>query len=133
MNTEPPADDQAADQALVERAVSVWVKAQVVHQEPAWEGRPQARAVAEELARRPDCEPLLLGLLGHGSQLVVAYALLTLELMGSPALRSLPAPLLERSSRVKLVMGSFGNGMTVGDLARQVQKRASERHDRSTG
>jgi hypothetical protein len=56
--------------------------------------------------------------------LVVAYALQTLELMGSPALPELPDELLERRQQVTFICGSFKNSMDLGGLARQLRKRA---------
>ena len=61
------------------------------------------------------------------NQLVTAYALLTLELMNSGKLGELPAALLADRSNVTLVLGSVKNGMDLGGLARQIQKRAKTR------
>jgi hypothetical protein len=66
-------------------------------------------------------------LLSSPNQLLVAYALQTLELMGSPALADLPDELLERRQQVTLQSGSFRNSMDLGGLARQIRRRARER------
>ena len=111
---------------VVDRAVEVWKKAQVVYQSPSWEGRPEARAFAERIAAEfRQCEHKLVKLLSHENQLVVAYALLTLQLMGSESLRTLPAELLQRRSKITLRTGSFSTSMDVGGLARQLQKSES--------
>ncbi len=85
---------------LLDEAAKVWAKAQVVYESPSWQGHPVARALVEQLARIPDCHDGLLALLSSPHQLVVAYALETLELMGSPALTELPQELLERRQQV---------------------------------
>jgi hypothetical protein len=78
----------------------------------------------------PDCHDALSDLLGSESQLVAAYALLTLELMGSDIVANLPAELLDRRQQITLLTGSFKNSVDLGGLARQVQKRARVRRDR---
>jgi hypothetical protein len=111
---------------IVDRAVEVWKKAQVLYQSPSWEGRPEARAFAERIATDfQEGEHKLVKLLEHENQLVVAYALLTLQLMGSRGLRALPAELLERRSKITLRTGSFSTSMDLGGLARQFQKSQS--------
>ncbi len=113
---------------ILERAFPLWRKAQVVHEGLAWEGKPEARAIAEEIAAsHPECEAALVAALDNENSLVVAYALLCLELMHSIALQSLPEQLLQCRSNITLVMGSFHNGMDLGGLARQIQKRAIKR------
>lgn len=119
----PPTDP--TDATPLGDAVRVWRKAQIVYEAPSWEGEPKARAVAEEIARHPEYEPLLVGLLADPSQLVVAYTLLTLEMMGSDKLRDLPPGLLANRSRVTTMVGSFRMSTDLGGLARKVQKRAS--------
>lgn len=114
-----------AREAIVERVIRIWRRAQLVHQAPSWEGSPEARALAEELARHPENEAWLVEALGDPSQLVVAYTLLTLELMGSPHLRNLPPELLSNRSAITLAAGSFRTGMDLGGFARQIQKRAA--------
>jgi hypothetical protein len=81
----------------------------------------------EQIAQLPECHDGLLALLSSPNQLLVAYALQTLELMGSPALADLPDELLERRQQVTFQCGSFRNSMDLGGLARQIRKRARER------
>ena len=114
-----------ADGALHELALRSWRKAQIVHQTPSWEGQPEARAIGEELARNPENEAWLFDSLGDSNQLVVAYSLLALELMGSPRLGELPSALLTNRSNITLASGSVRIGMDLGGLARQIQKRAT--------
>jgi hypothetical protein len=113
------------DGALLDSAVRIWRKAQIVHQSPSWENRPEARAIAEEIARHPEYESALFDLLADSNQLVVAFSLITLEMMGSSRLRELPIELLENRSNITLLFGSFVNKMDLGGLARQIQKRAA--------
>ena len=117
-------DVSSAGETLLAKAVPVWRKAQIVHQAPSWEGRPEARAIAEELAGYPECVPFLFNLLADPSQLVVAYSLMTLELMGSSRLKELPPDLLTNRSKITLMVGSVRIGKELGGLAREVQKRA---------
>jgi hypothetical protein len=115
-------------QDCVDRAVAIWRNAQVLHESPAWQGQPAARAIAEELASDwPEADSDLVGVLADDHAIVVGYALLTLELMNSATLHNLPAELLERRSKVTLVDGSFKTSMDLGGLARRVQKRAQSR------
>jgi hypothetical protein len=113
--------------ALLDEAARVWAKAQVVHEPPSWHGHPPARVLVEEIAQCPECHDGLLALLSSPCQLVVAYALQTLELMNSPALAELPDELLERRQQVTFLCGSFKKSMDLGGLARQIRKRARER------
>src|SRR5262245_46825983 len=113
--------------ALLEEAAHVWAIAQVVYEEPSWEGQPVARALVERLAQRPDCHDGLVGLLSSPSQLVVAYALRTLQLMRSPELANLPDELLERRQQVTFSWGSIRTSMDLGGLARQLRKQARAR------
>ena len=99
-------------------------KARVVYESPSWEGQPPARALVEQIVQIAECHDRLLGLLSSPNQLVVAYALQTLALMGSPALADLPDELLERRQQVTFLCGSFKNSMDLGGLARQIRKRA---------
>jgi len=117
--------------ALLTEAAEVWAKAQVVYESSSWEGNPQARALVEQISRLPECHEGLLALLSSPRQLVVAYALHTLELMNSPVLAELPDELLERRQQVTSLCGSFKMSMDLGGLARQIRKRARER-DRTT-
>lgn len=121
MNSQEPPQDGA----LLDGAVRIWRKAQIVHQSPSWENRPEARAIAEEIARHPEYESALFDLLTDSNQLVVAYSLMTLELMSSSRLRELPAELLTNRANITIIMGSFANKMDLGGLARQIQKRAA--------
>lgn len=109
---------------LLDEAVRVWAKAQVVYDSPSWKGHPPARALVEQVASVPECHDGLVALLSSSSQLVVAYTLRTLELMDSPALAALPDELLERRQQVTFLCGSFKNSMDLGGLARQIRKRA---------
>jgi hypothetical protein len=126
----PPTLEARSTQArdLVDYAAGLWRKAQVLYETASWEGQPEARAIAEQIAAsHPECEPLLVSLLLDSSQLIAAYALLTLELMGSPSLQNLPPVLLERRSNVTLIYSGIKTSMDLGGLARQVQKRARHR------
>ena len=113
---------------LLTRAIAIWRKAQVLFETGSWEGEPAAVAIAEELAAaHPECEPALVSLLLDASQLVAAYALMTLELMESPALRNLSPEVLQRGSRVTRTTGSIKDTQELGWLARRAQRRARER------
>ena len=117
-------DGSSEGETLLDKAVRVWRKAQIVHMAPSWDGRPEARAIIEELACHAESESSLFGLLKDPSQLVVAYSLMTLELMGSNRLKELPPALLANRSKITLMAGSFRMDMDLGGLARDVQKRA---------
>lgn len=110
--------------ALLAEAARVWAKAQVVREEPSWEGQPPARVLVEQAAADPACHAGLLALLSSPSQLVAAHALQALELAGSPALAVLPDELCDRREQVSFQWGSFRNTMDLGGYARQVRKRA---------
>jgi len=112
--------------ALLAEAAQVWAKAQVVYDSPSWEGHPPARVLIEQIAHVPECHEGLLALLKSPSQLVVAYALHALVLMGSPALADLPDELLERRQQITIQCGSFRNSMDLGGLARHIRKTARE-------
>jgi hypothetical protein len=114
----------SSPQISVTQVVAVWAQAQVVSQTPSWQGQPAPRAIAEEIARHPECESFLWDLLGDTNQLVVAYALLALELMGSTRLTALPQSLLDNRSSISLQFGSIRNGTDLGSFARQIQKGA---------
>jgi hypothetical protein len=80
---------------LLERAALLWSRAQVMYEGATWRGEPEPLAVAEEIARNHlECRDGLIELLSSKNQLVVAYALQTLEMMGSEVLAELPAELL---------------------------------------
>src|SRR6266550_2347889 len=104
----------AESSALLDEAARVWAKAQVVYESPSWEGHPAARALVEQIAQVPACHDGLITLLSSPSQLVVAYALQTLQLMGSAALAELPDELLDRRQQVTSVCGSFKQSMDLG-------------------
>jgi hypothetical protein len=111
--------------ATLERAVGLWRKAQVVHEGPTRLGFPEPlEAVLEIAGGHPECHDGLVNLLSSDCQVVVAYALLTLQAMGSEVLKNLPQHLLERREKVTIDSGSFRNSMDLGGLARQIQKRA---------
>lgn len=114
--------------AMLEEAARVWAIANVVYESLTWDGQPVARALVEQIAQLPECHNGLVALLSSPNQLVVAYALQTLELMGSPVLAELPDELLERRQKVTLQCGSFRNSMDLGGLARQIRKRARGRN-----
>jgi hypothetical protein len=125
-STANPASADA--QAYLEKVFAIWRKAQVVHQAPSWDGKPEARALAEEIAAtHPEHEAALAAALADESALVVAYALISLELMNSRCLQKLPDALLQRRSNITLIAGSFKSSMDLGGLARQIQKHATER------
>jgi hypothetical protein len=128
MSSTTQAEHTSQESDLVQRAITLWRKAQVLYQGCSWEGQPEALAIAEQIAAgNPECEPLLSALLSDRNQLVVAYALLTLELMRSPVLLELPAELLERRSSVMLAFTGVMTTTNLGALARQIQKRAKQR------
>ena len=88
------ADSTRQGSDLLQRAIALWRKAQVLYQGHSWQGQPEALAIVEQIAAgHPECEPMLADLLLDGNQLVVAYVLLTLEFMQSPVLLNLPAAL----------------------------------------
>jgi hypothetical protein len=111
----------------LEDAVAAWTKAQILFDSPSWNGKPAGRNFAEMLSERRDLEPQLCNLLNHEDQLVVAYAILTLELMGSRVVGDLPKELLVRNEKVTVIMGSFGDKMELGAFARHRQKEWNKR------
>lgn len=116
---------------VLERATDLWSKAQVVYDGPTRLGFPEPLLISLQIAERhPECQDALAKLFFSESQLVAAYALLTLERMGNDLLMNLPAELLECRKKVTLHTGRFSNSMDLKGLARQVQKRA--RYQRST-
>lgn len=113
---------------IIGRATDLWSKAQVVYEGPGKVGFPGPLQISMEIAEKHlDCEDALVELLGSESQLVAAYALLTLERMNSDVVAELPTELLECRKQITLHMGSFRNSMDLGGLARQVQKRATQK------
>lgn len=113
--------------ALLADATQVWAKAQIVRDEPSWQGKSEARAFVEKVAAVPACHDALLKLLSSPKQLVVAHALQTLELMGSPVLADLAEELCSRREQVTFQCGSFRTSMDLGGYARQVRKRTRQR------
>lgn len=111
-------------EALLAEANRVWAKAQLVSEEPSWEGEPAARALVERVATIPQCYDGLLTLLTSPSQLVVAHALQALNLMNSAVLAELPDALCGRREQVTFRCGSFRKSMDLGGFARQIRKRA---------
>ena len=112
----------------LERAVGLWRKAQVVHDGPTRPGFPESLEAVFEIARdHQNCHDDLVRLLASDSQLVVAYALLTLQMMGSRVLEDLPEDLLRRREKVTIDSGSFRTSMDLGGLPRQIRKRARQR------
>jgi len=122
--TTPAKSPVPGDTEILRKAAASWRSAQIVHQSPSWEGRPEARALAEEVALQRGLETPLWELLDDPNQLVVAYALIALELMGSDKLADLPETLLANRSNLTLQFGSIRNAMDLGGFARQVRKRA---------
>jgi hypothetical protein len=114
---------EAAD-ALLQRAASIWAKAQLLYEGPTRLGMPEALQLVEEIANVPDCHAGLVELLSSPQQLVVGYALMTLDRMGSPVLAELPDDLCGRRENISIQCGSFRTGMDLGGYARQVRKRA---------
>jgi hypothetical protein len=113
---------------LLERAVAIWRKAQLLFEGLSWQGEPKALAIAEQIAEsHPDYEADLAALLFDPSQLVAAYALRTLERMRSPLLESIPSEVLQRRSRVTVNTGSIQMSTDLGCLAREAQRRARAR------
>jgi hypothetical protein len=113
---------------LLEKAVAIWRKAQILYEFASWEGEPRARAIAEQIAEsHPEYEADLAALLLDPSQLVAAYALWTLERMRSPLLENISPEVLQRRSRVSLSSGSIQTDTNLGALARQAQRRARQR------
>jgi hypothetical protein len=113
---------------LIDRAIRAWRTSQVVFESASWQGKPEARAIAEEIAEKhPELEPQLIGLSADSNQLVAAYALLALDLMNSRWLHSLPTELLSRTSKITLSAGSFRSSATLSEFARQLHKRSVAR------
>jgi len=115
--------DPNSEEDVLALAVDAWSKAQIVACRSAWKGHPLGAHFSEVLSQRPDLEDRLIVLLKSEHQLVVAYALLTLELMKSPALGCLPEELLTRKEKVTIVTGSFADKMELGAFARHIQKK----------
>lgn len=128
MRRQTPIDGPGQLPELLDRAIAIWRKAQILYDGPSWEGQPRATAIAEQIAAtHPEFEAHLASLLVDPSQLVAAYALWTLELIRSPLLENIPPEVLRRRSRVSVLMGSIQDTKELGWLARQAQRRARER------
>ena len=128
MQCPTPLDGPSQPPELLERAVAIWRKAQILFEGLSWQGEPKAAAIVEQIAEtHPEYESDLASLLVDPSQLVAAYALQTLERMRSPLLENIPAEVLQRRSRVTRTMGSIMDKTDLGALARQAQRRARER------
>ena len=74
----------------------------------------------------PECHDSLISLLSSSSQLVVAHALETLKLQGSPVLTELSDELCDRREKVTFQHGSFRTSMDLGGFARQIRKEAQK-------
>jgi hypothetical protein len=99
-----PLTSKGAD--LITIAVGLWRGAQVLYGTPAWEGRPEARAISEEIAERhPECE----------------------DDLKRKFVENLPAELLARKASITISEGSFRTKMDLGGLARQIQKQCRAR------
>ena len=102
MQRPTPVDGPSQRPELLERAVAIWRKAQILFEGLSWQGEPKAAAIVEQIAEtHPEYEGDLASLLVDPSQLVAAYALQTLERMRSPLLENIPAEVLQpdRGSR----------------------------------
>jgi hypothetical protein len=116
-----------------EHAADIWRKAQVVYEGPTRLGIPEPlEAVFDIASGHPNCVDELVNLLRSDSQLVIAYALLTLQAMGCGILENLPQELLDRREKVTIHTGSFQSSMDLGGLARQIQKRARQRRQEAS-
>jgi hypothetical protein len=122
-------DEIASDEELLTKAVAEWEAAQILFAGPAWNGQPMARHLAELIGDRPSLEPKLVQLLGHESQLVSAYSLLTLDLMDSRFVEHLPGNVFGRREKITTLMGSFSDKMELGAFARHIAKRWRKRHE----
>jgi hypothetical protein len=107
-----------------EQALSVWRKAQVVTD--AYRSDPIV--CFDEVVAHPELyHDQLVAALNDQSQLVVAYCLLALEKMKSPALAALPDSLLARREKITIRFGSFSTSSDLGGLARQLKKKNEKR------
>ncbi|MBM4068513.1 MAG: hypothetical protein FJ271_06155 [Planctomycetes bacterium] len=117
------------EEAVLDRAVRLWERAQVLHTTPTRSAQlPEALLVAEQIAREyPQFHDALVALLTAPQQLVVAYALMTLRLMKSSMLEHLSEEVLNRKGKVTIAAGCFRDSMDLGGLARQYCKEAKRR------
>jgi hypothetical protein len=116
-------NDSQSGNSILDQAVKEWGQAQVLFESPAWKGKPVARHLVDLLKDRPDLEVDLIALLNHNNQLVVAYSLLTLDKMNSPALGKLPPELFQRGDKITQMMGSFADKLELKAFARHIQKK----------
>ena len=118
-----------ADGTILDRAVGLWEKAQVLYATPTQSPElPAPLAVAQRIAGEyPQFHDALVSLLSSPQQLVVAYALMTLRMMNSPILAEVSDELLNRREKVTIAAGCFVNSMDLGGLARQYRKEAIRR------
>ncbi len=119
---------KGSEDHIFSRAVKAWGRAQELVNSPSWNGEPAARHLAEVLKDRRDLESKLIELLNHKNQLVVAYSLLTLQMMDSAGLENLPPDLLQREGKITQRTGCFANQLELGAFARQVQKQWRAKH-----
>jgi hypothetical protein len=111
---------------LLDAAVQMWSKAQVVHNPGRTETPSEAmvRTIADEIEKYRE---RLVGCLSHESQLVAAYALLVLSKVNDPALNELPTELLTCHEKITVRSGSFSHKMELGAFARMLRKEAWRR------
>ena len=115
-------------QFILKRAIEEWCNAQVLFNCPTWRGQPVARHLVEQLRHHPEIDEELIMLLSHKCQLVVAYSLVTLDMMDSPAVGNLPVELLARTEKITEVTGSFREKMELGAFARRTERFWRQRH-----
>src|SRR5262245_12714072 len=113
---------------LLDAAVQIWRKAQVVHNPGRAESSSEAmvRTIADEIDKYRE---RLVKCLSHESQLVAAYALLVLRKANDPALNQLPTELLTRHEKITVCSGSFRDKMELGAFARMLRKEARRREE----
>ena len=106
-------------------AVAEWRRAQVVFCSPSWKGRPLARHYCENLSSKPEFKDKLAALLSDKNQIVVAYVLLTLDLMQSETSLTVPEELFGRRDQITTMTGSFANKSEIGAFAKHLRKGTS--------
>ena len=110
--------------SLVDRAIKVWKKAQVIRTDPTFRGEPEPAFLSESLEKLGSrAEEPLTQLLYHEHPLVCAYALWTLFKVGSPVFDWLPDELMKRKERVTIRSGSFSTRNNLGGWAAHLRKR----------
>jgi hypothetical protein len=82
------------------------------------------------LSGRQDSEKELVKLLSHENELVVAFSLVALEMMGSSSLGQLPKTLLKRKELITKLRGSFGIEVELGEFAQEYQDRWLKAHSK---